>query len=179
MTDSFRGGNTMAKRQVMAWDVRPSDWAVGFVQPYDAADCWQTRLLAGDSHDPIAWTEAVTARPPKWVDALMTLRNGIVRPFGLITNSKSSPDDRGFPVLGRREREAISGVSDSHLDFWVVTSIDDDMVRVATYVRLKNTFGKLYWSVVQFFHPLVVKAAMARAVVPSAQDGLDHHEYDE
>jgi hypothetical protein len=56
-------------------------------------------------------------------------------------------------------------VSDSHLDFWVATNISDGWVSITTYVRINNIMGKLYWSVVKHFHPLVVKTMMSCTVV--------------
>jgi hypothetical protein len=69
---------------------------------------------------------------PRWGAWLMSLRNAIVRPFGLKTapeggkhHDQMRPLARGdsagiFPVLKRAEDEIVLGLDDKHLDFRLV-----------------------------------------------------------
>src|SRR4051794_41019885 len=69
-------------------------------------------------------TEKMLARGPRWIDALLKLRDIIVTPFGLKT---SVPTESGtadiiglFPVLSQTPERLVAGFDDKHLDFRVV-----------------------------------------------------------
>ena len=154
------------KRQVQKGTVELSKWAERYIERFDAADCWQTPLLPGDSDDSTAWLTAVTTRSPKWVKTLMTIRDTLMRPFGLKTSTESTAGAPLFPVLDSTPNETIAGVEDSHLTFWVIATTSQQMVSLTTYVRIHNLLGKLYWAVIQHFHPRIIKASMTQASVP-------------
>lgn len=149
----------------------------------DAADAFRTDLLPGDGTDPVAWSGSVFAASPAWVDALMRLRHALVRPFGLRTGPDTGEAGAGaraghrherglFPVLASSSTEALMGVDDKHLDFRVVTTVDEQRrsVTMTTIVYVHSRFGRFYWSVVRFFHPRVVRALMRRAAHPAGTD---------
>ena len=64
---------------------------------------------------------------PRRIDALTSLRNGLVRPFGLKTPSHVRPlstDTVGiFPVISEAPDRLVAGFDDSHLDFRVVVDV--------------------------------------------------------
>ena len=105
---------------------------------------------------------------PRWVDALVTLRNLIVSPFGLRT---SAPNETGtadiiglFPVLSQTPERLVAGFNDKHLDFRVVvdvaTSGGGRNVTATTVVLTHNLLGRTYLTLITPFHRLVVRAML-------------------
>lgn len=124
----------------------------------------------------IKTTEAM----PRWVSTLMSLRNRLVRPFGLkgITAAAKSArkpaqayrigDRIGiFSIFGQTQHELLLGIDDSHLDVRVsVLKPQGAAVAcyvVSTVVRVHNRLGRAYMLPVQLVHPAVVRAMMRRA----------------
>lgn len=118
---------------------------------------------------------------PRWVEALMGLRNKIVKVFGLKTSDDISDSDNWgcdkgdrlglFDVFDRTENELILGKNDKHLDFKVSLlfyhQTDDSkqkIIALTTLVKYNNCFGKLYFFPVQFFHRLIVQSSLQRIV---------------
>ena len=110
---------------------------------------------------------------PWWVDALMTLRNAVVKCFGLKTGdmskeeamrrfSLSNPDLGGFKIYEHSDCEVILGADDKHLDFRASLLLERDSRRMilTTVVRLNNWLGRAYFVPVSFFHPIIVKAML-------------------
>src|SRR5262249_24466223 len=71
--------------------------------------------------------ERMMARAPRWVDALLVLRNIIVAPFGLKTSATAERMPRDiigiFPVVGETPDRLVAGFNDKHLDFRVVVDV--------------------------------------------------------
>ena len=67
------------------------------------------------------------ARAPRWVDALVALRNIIVAPFGLKTSGEDRRAPRDiigiFPVVSETPERLVAGFNDKHLDFRVVVDV--------------------------------------------------------
>jgi hypothetical protein len=112
--------------------------------------------------------EKMLARGPRWVDALLTLRNLIVAPFGLKT---SAPNEAGtadiiglLPVLSQTPDRLVAGFDDKHLNFRVVvdvaTSGGSRNVTATTLVLTHNLLGRTYLAVIMPFHRLVVRAML-------------------
>ena len=118
---------------------------------------------------------------PKWIDYLFSLRNRIVKLFGLktsdgitdrqkqLTEFKCEPGEQMglFKVIDKTENEVIIGEDDKHLNFKVsllyqqktdVTS--NDMLTITTVVKFNNWFGRLYFLPVRPFHKLIVPAML-------------------
>lgn len=121
----------------------------------------------------------------KWVNALMRIRNAIVKPFGLKTSD--SIEDRQLklnnlqPEVGKRigifkifdktENEIILGEDDSHLNFRVSLLLsplsdreNEKELSVTTVVKFNNLLGKLYFIPVKPFHKVIVKRMTANIV---------------
>jgi hypothetical protein len=114
--------------------------------------------------------EKMLARGPRWVDALVTLRNLIVSPFGLKT---SAPNETGtadiirlFPVLSQTPERLVAGFDDKHLDFRVVVDVATAggirNVTATTLVLTHNLFGRTYLTIIMPFHRLVVRAMLRK-----------------
>jgi hypothetical protein len=71
--------------------------------------------------------EKMLSQGPRWIDALMALRNHLVKPFGLKTppsNAGASAESIGiFPVVAETPDRLVAGFDDSHLDFRVVVDV--------------------------------------------------------
>jgi hypothetical protein len=112
--------------------------------------------------------EKIFARSPRWVEALLNLRNLIVAPFGLKTSGAGEPGTRGtiglFPVLSETADRVVAGFDDSHLDFRVIVDVaacdDGQQVTATTLVRTHNWLGRTYLAIIMPFHRLVVRAMM-------------------
>lgn len=112
--------------------------------------------------------EKMLAHGPRWIDALMTLRNLLVAPFGLRT---SAPNETGaadiigiFPVLSQTPDRLVAGFDDHHLDFRVVVDVvrsgRGQNVTATTLVLTHNLLGRVYLAIILPFHRLVVRAML-------------------
>jgi Protein of unknown function (DUF2867) len=112
---------------------------------------------------------------PRWIDALLRLRNLLVRPFGLKTSAEGAPAPGGliglFPVLSETPEQLVAGLDDSHLDFRIVIDVSGDaasrQVTSTTLVRTHNLLGRTYLTLIMPFHKLVVRSKMRRIVEPA------------
>lgn len=112
---------------------------------------------------------------PRWLDALLRLRNILVRPFGLKTSGEGAPAPGGliglFPVLSETPERLVAGFDDSHLDFRIVVDISGNaasrQVTSTTLVRTHNLLGRTYLTLIMPFHKLVVRSMMGRIVEPA------------
>jgi hypothetical protein len=96
---------------------------------------------------------------PKWVSALMNVRNCIAKPFGLKTG-----DIARFPVIGQSENEMLMEGLDRHLNFRISVLIDREKSSICTttLVHYNNRLGKVYFLFVKPFHSIIVRAMMKR-----------------
>jgi Protein of unknown function (DUF2867) len=111
------------------------------------------------------------AKAPLWVDRLLSVRNAVVRPFGLKgTNEarKLSSDHIGFfPCISRSADRVVMGFNDSHLDFRVAVDVagiasGQQRITATTLVRPHNLFGRTYLVTIMPFHKLIVRTMLAR-----------------
>ncbi|MGY8665874.1 DUF2867 domain-containing protein [Bradyrhizobium sp. UFLA05-109] len=142
-------------------------------------------LLAGaqfiDAHRVAIGGKALTAREacvrmvlhgPRWIDALLRLRNILVMPFGLKTSGEGAPAPGGliglFPVVSETPERLVAGFDDYHLDFRLVVDVAGDatqkQVTSTTLVRTHNLLGRTYLTLIKPFHKLVVRGMMGRIV---------------
>lgn len=108
---------------------------------------------------------------PGWMSALLKVRDGIVRPFGLRTVTDihaSTPDRCGmFPIISETPSRVILGLNDTHLDFRIVVDIAPleagrSRVIATTLVKHHNLFGQAYLATVMPFHKLIVPTLLSR-----------------
>lgn len=112
---------------------------------------------------------------PRWIDALIRLRNILVTPFGLKTSGEGAPALGGliglFPVLSETPERLIAGFDDYHLDFRVVVDVAGDAadrrVTLTTLVRTNNLLGRAYLTLIVPFHKLVARSMMGDIVEPA------------
>ncbi|SDO13446.1 DUF2867 domain-containing protein [Afipia sp. GAS231] len=122
------------------------------------------RVETGDRNlDARHAAERMLARQPRWVDALVSLRNFVVTPLGLKPSGEGAPAPRGmigiFPVLSETPDRLIAGFNDSHLDFRVVIDVTAPegvrQVTLTTLVKTHNWFGRTYLTIIMPFHRLI------------------------
>lgn len=109
---------------------------------------------------------------PRWIDALLRLRNLLVTPFGLKTSGEGAPAPGGmiglFPVVSETPERLVAGFNDSHLDFRIVIDVTGDptsrRVTSTTLVKTHNLLGRSYLTLIMPFHKLVVRGMMGRLV---------------
>lgn len=119
---------------------------------------------------------------PKWIAALMALRNRIVALFGLKTAAAtipnlSNPEDIKievgqrlgiFKVYEKMDQELIMGDDDKHLNFRVSILLSKEQgistVNITTGVTYNNSWGKLYFFFVKPFHRLIVRSVLKQLV---------------
>jgi hypothetical protein len=103
---------------------------------------------------------------PRWIAALMALRNSLVAPFGLKTPSpgrRTSADTVGiFPVLSETPGRLVAGFNDRHLDFRVVVDVagPGKQITATTLVLTHNLLGRLYLAIILPFHRIIVRAML-------------------
>jgi Protein of unknown function (DUF2867) len=112
---------------------------------------------------------------PRWIDALVRLRNILVTPFGLKTSGEGAPAPGGliglFPVLSETQERLIAGFDDSHLNFRIVVDVSGDpasrQVTLTTLVKTNNVLGRTYLAIITPFHKLVARGMIGGISEPA------------
>jgi hypothetical protein len=126
--------------------------------------------VGGGALDARQAAERMITRQPRWAEALLALRNILVRPFGLKTSGASRTAPREmigiFPVVSETPDRLVAGFNDSHLDFRLVVDVaplgDRQRVTATTLVLTHNWLGRSYLALILPFHRLIVRAMLRR-----------------
>jgi Protein of unknown function (DUF2867) len=148
-------------------EIGPDNDCARWLDGADFADAFRVTMDARPM-DARAAAICMLGRSPRWVEALLALRNLLVTPFGL---KSSGADDAGphgmigmFPVVSEAPGRLVAGFDDHHLDFRVVIDVaaagDGRQVTATTLVRTHNWLGRSYLAIIVPFHRLVVKALL-------------------
>jgi len=124
--------------------------------------------VGGQGLDARRAAEQMMARAPRWVDALLVLRNIIVAPFGLKTSGEDRRTPRDiigiFPVVSETPDRLVAGFNDRHLDFRIVVDVattdQRQSVTATTLVKTHNWLGRTYLAIILPFHRLIVPAML-------------------
>jgi hypothetical protein len=111
-------------------------------------------------------------KSPWWLDALFTVRDFIVKWFGIRTRDDHKPSDETlglFPILAKTDSEVTLGEDDRHLNFRVllkVVCVSNGLYDVSfkTLVQFNNNFGRLYFLPVKPLHKIIVPDILRRVV---------------
>lgn len=125
---------------------------------------------------------------PNWVRKLIGFRDTLVRIFGLKSSGviNQKPQEANFKVevgnglglfkiIEKSDREVMMGEDDKHLNFRVsllLTREDNSNnynLTIATAVKMKNLWGKLYFLPVKPIHKLIVPV-MLRGIIRHLQN---------
>jgi hypothetical protein len=133
------------------------------------ADCFRI-TVDSNALDARLAAEKMFARPPRWIEALLNLRNFIVAPLGLKTSGRGEASSRGmvglFPVVSQTPERLVAGFNDRHLDFRVVVDVaaagTGQQVTTTTLVLTHNWLGRTYLTMIMPFHRLIVRSLLRR-----------------
>jgi len=139
------------------------------------ADAFRVTVADADL-DARGAAERIFSRSPRWVEALLDLRNMIVAPLGLKTSGEDEPNAGGmigiFPVLDVTSERLVAGFDDHHLDFRIVVDVapagSGRDVTATTVVLTHNRFGRAYLAAIIPFHRLVAKSMLRQACLAPA-----------
>jgi hypothetical protein len=113
---------------------------------------------------------------PQWIMALMKIRNGIVKLFGLRTGKNENVKEAAyypvgskagyFTVTERNVNEIVMGEDDKHLYFRASVLVDREQsfIYLTTIVQFHNVWGRIYFLPVKPFHRLIIKSLLKRQV---------------
>jgi hypothetical protein len=112
--------------------------------------------------------EKMLSRGPRWIAALLNLRNRLVAPFGLKTPAATGAnaiDSIGvFPVISETTGRLVAGLNDKHLDFRVIVDVAAEAngcrVTATTLVLTHNLLGRTYLAIILPFHRLIVPSML-------------------
>lgn len=94
------------------------------------------------------------------VQCLFTLRDILVRPFGL----KGGTAFREH-IIDRKDNEILLGMDDRHLEYAVSLYVaHDGTAVVSTAVRFHNVLGRVYFALIWCFHKVLVTSQFRRAM---------------
>ena len=139
------------------------------------ADAFRVTVADADL-DARGAAERIFSRSPRWVEALLDLRNMIVAPLGLKASGEGEPNAGGmigiFPVLDVTSERLVAGFDDHHLDFRIVVDVapagSGRDVTATTVVLTHNRFGRAYLAAIIPFHRLVAKSMLRQACLAPA-----------
>ncbi len=158
-------------RQVEAIPIE-SEITTGF-DPISYADTYRLAHPLDESFEQII-QDIFT--PLGWSKPLFSIRDAVVRPFGLqtsknITNKNSSNNGKlephiPFTILKKTENEILMEEKDKHLNFRVSVLLkkQESAVYLTTIVHFNNTLGKLYFFFIKPFHKMIMKAIFKNAL---------------
>jgi len=130
----------------------------GALARVDVADAFAVARRRGMPDDPQVWADALFHDPPRWVEALVGVRDRLVGPFGIARSGSAT-----FGVIARRDGELLLGSDDVHLDFRGSVLVEPGRVVLSTVVTLHGARGRAYFAPVRLVHPVAVRAMLTRA----------------
>jgi hypothetical protein len=112
---------------------------------------------------PVMWAERVFgfASAPRWVLALLAIRQAVVRLVGIPSGTRGQ-----FGVDRTVGDEALISIDDRHLRFRAAVAVDRQrrLLRVTTAVELVGWRGRIYFAPVSILHPVVIRSMMRRTI---------------
>jgi Protein of unknown function (DUF2867) len=135
------------------------------IEGADYADAYEAEYHG--HHAAIDLARKVMMRGPRWLGPLMALRNALVRPFGLESETPLAASGIApvgfFPVQFADNRRAVLGFDDKHLDFRLVADailLENGNTRLilSTVIKRHNWLGSTYLALVLPFHKVIVPA---------------------
>lgn len=156
----------------------PADSLAAKYLPADYADAFECTCPLPAEVTPDDILDGFRTAAPGWVEALMKLRNQLVRPFGLKHGNGKEPSKSVLgQVTDRSESETVSSLDDKHLLFYVSVRLvretpEAARVLMGTIVHLHNRLGKVYFTVIRPFHKIIVQSSLRRVLRKLQQPGL-------
>jgi Protein of unknown function (DUF2867) len=138
-------------------------------------------IVEAPALDAAAAAQRVFSRTPRWISALLALRNRLVALIGLkgteeVAAGKSASLGKMrrigfFPIVSQTADRIVMGFDDWHLDFRVVVDVlalggERRQVTATTLVRTHNWVGRAYLVLIMPFHRIIVRTMLAQAARP-------------
>ncbi len=139
----------------------------------ERVDYFDSYSVVKNSPDSVDEITRRLLRAPGWVNALGKLRDLLVKPFGLKTESDLKTEPSGghpefdfAPVLYRNDQEIVMGMDDKHLNFRLsvmrIARKENSRVVLTTVVRFNNLGGRIYFTIIRLFHGLIVRTMLRK-----------------
>jgi len=142
-------------------------------------DCFSQKLALENCGTPAALFIRMMQPAPKWVRALMIVRNWIVGFFGINTTSSKNTSVQKpagdlaigdyidfFKIEYMTENEIVVTANDNHLDasfsLYVEEAGGQKTAYMISIVQTKRRFGDVYMWVIAPFHRLIVRHSLKR-----------------
>lgn len=147
--------------------------------PAGYSDAYQCTFINDKNITPDDLMISFWTTKPDWVETLFKIRNALVKPFGLKTDS---PDNQSIEngirngtaygltsVTDKADNETIILMADKHLNAYLSLYFQEEennltTVYVSTVVHFNNTLGYLYFYPIMPFHHMVVKHTIASSI---------------
>lgn len=145
--------------------------------PADYSDSFSKEMMTKESITSDTFFDMAFNQFPAWIDWLLKLRNTIVKPLGLDTQSRFSDF-----VRERSTNEIIWGMPDKHLDFHVSMWCGEyregkQELRITTIVKYNNWFGRMYFFAIRPFHGIIVRSLLNRIHRKLERDNMPSNRY--
>lgn len=135
----------------------------------------QFTALPHPAPDAIALTVATFLNMPGWANALLDMRDVVLRPFGFKTGGPRQRRIPSYDEVARRsysgayrvysanEDEVVLGADERHLSFRVsiLRSVPDDLVAITTLFIPHTRWGRLLLAAIYPFNRLIVGRCLA------------------
>ena len=146
----------------------------------DFADAYRL-VVVGPALDAADAARRIFSRTPRWISALLALRNRLVALIGLRGTEEAAAGKNAssgkmrrigfFPIVSQTADRIVMGFDDWHLDFRVVVDVatlggDRRQVTATTLVRTHNWVGRAYLALIMPFHRIIVRTMLAQAARP-------------
>lgn len=139
----------------------------------DRVDYFDSYMVVKNTSDSASEITRKLLKAPAWVNALGTLRDLLLKPFGLKTASDIKREESGnrsefdfAPILYQSDKEIVMGMNDKHLYFRLSvlknTHRENSEVFLTTIVRFNNLGGRIYFTLIRLFHGLIVRNMLKR-----------------
>ena len=138
----------------------------------DRVDYFDSYMIVKNTPDSVGEITRKVLKSPAWVEMLTTLRDLLVKPFGLKTGDEIRAERDGdyefdfAPVLYRSEQEIVMGMNDRHLYFRMsvlkVAQHENSQLFLTTVVRFNNVGGRIYFGLIRLFHGMIVRTMLRR-----------------
>lgn len=129
------------------------------------------------SRKPLTLEDVVQAanimKSPSWIGILFSLRDSIVRWFGIKTKEDYRPSSGNrssvamFPILQQNADRIVAGDDDRHLNFRVIIRLQEQSngiyrLSFRTLVQFNNMIGRIYFLPVKPLHRIIVPVMLKR-----------------
>lgn len=142
----------------------PTNSLIANYLPADYIDSFSKVIECDKAITPEEFRKLAFSQFPKWIDWLLNLRNMVVKPLGLDTNSKFTD-----MICASSPSEEIFGMPDKHLNFHVSMWCDEykdgkQELLIITAVKYNNWFGWVYFFIIKPFHCIIIKSILKNMI---------------